>query len=135
MQSNVTFLMFDGVAEAAMNLYVSLFEDSRVLDVTRYGPDAAGPEGTIEYATFVLNGQEYIAIDKAMRHDYILPTSVAVYVACRSNEEIERLYAKLSDGGEVQMALGAYEFSDKFGWVSDRFGVSWQLSLEPAAAE
>ena len=66
MQSNVTFLTFDGEVEAAMDFYISLFEDSRVLNVTRYGPDAAGPEGTIEHATFVLQGKEYVAVDKAM---------------------------------------------------------------------
>jgi predicted 3-demethylubiquinone-9 3-methyltransferase (glyoxalase superfamily) len=101
-----------------------------VLEVTRYGPDAAGPEGTIEHATFLLQGKEYRAIDKAMRYDFVLPSTTAIHVACRDDAEIVRLYETLREGGEVQMELGAYAFSDRFAWVADRYGVSWQLSLD-----
>jgi predicted 3-demethylubiquinone-9 3-methyltransferase (glyoxalase superfamily) len=127
----VTFLTFDGTAEAAIDFYRTLFDDTEVLEMHRYGPDEAGPEGTLEHATFRLHGQEYMALDSAMKHPDNLPSTVAMFIPCQTEAELDALYAKLSDGGEVTLALGRYPFSDRFCALLDRFGVAWQLSLEP----
>jgi predicted 3-demethylubiquinone-9 3-methyltransferase (glyoxalase superfamily) len=127
-QKIMTFLMFEGDAEEAMTFYVSLFDDSKVESVTRYGPGEAGTEGTVMQATFTLAGQQYMAIDSAVHHAFGFTPSMSLFVRCDSTEEIERLYATLSEKGEVKMELSSYGFSARFGWVSDRFGVSWQLN-------
>ena len=132
MQKFTTFLMFTGQAEAAMKLYTSLFKPSEILNVTRYGPGEAGAEGTIQHATFALNGQEFMCIDSnADEHAFTFTPSISLYVRCESEEEIDRVFAALSAGGQILMPLDQYPFSRKFGWLADRFGVSWQLSLEP----
>ncbi|NUR90162.1 MAG: VOC family protein [Nonomuraea sp.] len=129
-QKTTTFLMFqNGDAEEAMTFYVSLFDDSKVVDVSRYGPGEQGPEGTVRHATFVLAGQEYMCIDSSVRHGFDFTPSISIWVACDTEEEIDRLYATLVEGGQALMGLGSYGFSTKFGWVNDRFGVSWQLNL------
>ncbi|MGW0809928.1 VOC family protein [Nonomuraea sp. NPDC002799] len=125
-----TFLMFQNEdAEEAMNFYVSLFEDAKVVDVTRYGPGEPGKEGTVKHALFTLAGQEYMCIDSAVQHGFTFTPSVSLWVGCDSEEELARLYAALLEGGQPLMPLGDYGFSTKFGWVNDRFGVSWQLNL------
>ena len=124
------FLTFSGKAEEAMNLYVSLFERSAVLAIRRYGPNEAGAEGSVMHATFSLDGQQFMCIDSSVAHDWTFTPAISLYVACRSEEEIERLYRSLSEGGRVFMPLDAYPFSERFGWVGDRYGVSWQLALE-----
>jgi predicted 3-demethylubiquinone-9 3-methyltransferase (glyoxalase superfamily) len=128
-QKITTFLMFEGVAEEAMNCYVSLFDDAEVLAITRYGPDEAGAEGSVMHATFRLADQEYMAIDSSVQHAFTFTPSMSLYVQCETEAEIERLFAALSEKGETLMPLDSYGFSTKFGWVSDRFGVSWQLNL------
>ncbi|MEU4579585.1 MULTISPECIES: VOC family protein [Nonomuraea] len=128
-QKITTFLMFEGKAEEAMTFYVSLFDDAEIVSVTRYGPDGPGAEGSVLHATFRLAGQEYMAIDSAVRHDFTFTPSMSLYVQCESADEIERLYAALSEGGAALMPLGDHGFSKRFGWVNDRFGVSWQLNL------
>lgn len=130
-QKTTTFLMFqNGEAEEAMTFYVSLFEDAKVIDVAHYGPGEPGPEGTVKVARFTLAGTEYMTIDSFVKHAFAFTPSVSIYVTCDTEEEIDRLYAALSEGGGVLMPLDtAYGFSAKFGWVNDRFGVSWQLSL------
>ncbi|MFB4290082.1 VOC family protein [Nonomuraea sp. ATR24] len=128
-QKVTTFLMFEGKAEEAMTFYVSLFDDAEIVAVTRYGPGGPGAEGSVLHATFRLAGQEYMAIDSAVRHDFTFTPSMSLYVQCESADEIERLYAALSEGGAALMPLGDHGFSKRFGWVNDRFGVSWQLNL------
>jgi predicted 3-demethylubiquinone-9 3-methyltransferase (glyoxalase superfamily) len=128
-QKITTFLMFEGVAEEAMNCYVSLFDDAEVLAITRYGPDEAGAEGSVMHATFRLADQEYMAIDSSVQHAFTFTPSMSLYVQCETEAEIERLFAALSEKGETLMPLDSYGFSTRFGWVSDRFGVSWQLNL------
>jgi predicted 3-demethylubiquinone-9 3-methyltransferase (glyoxalase superfamily) len=128
-QKITTFLMFEGVAEEAMSCYVSLFDDAEVLAITRYGPDEAGAEGSVMHATFRLADQEYMAIDSSVQHAFTFTPSMSLYVQCETEAEIERLFAALSEKGETLMPLDSYGFSTKFGWVSDRFGVSWQLNL------
>jgi predicted 3-demethylubiquinone-9 3-methyltransferase (glyoxalase superfamily) len=129
-QKITTFLMFQkDDAEQAMTFYVSLFDDAKVVDVTRYGPGEPGKEGTVKHATFSLAGQEYMCIDSAIRHGFAFTPSMSLFVGCDTEEEIERLYAALAEGGQPLMSLGSHGFSTKFGWVNDRFGVSWQLNL------
>ncbi|GAA2915768.1 VOC family protein [Streptosporangium fragile] len=129
MQKITTFLMFDGAAEEAMTFYVGLFDDAEVLDVTRYGPDGPGKEGSVLRAAFRLAGQTFMCVDSAVTHEFGFTPAVSLFVTCDTEEEIDRLYAALSEGGKALMPLGSYGFSRKFGWIDDRFGVSWQLNL------
>ena len=129
MQKLTTFLMFAGQAEEAMNFYLSLFEDSKVLSITRYGPGEAGAEGSVMHATFTLNGQEFMCIDSNIEHGFTFTPAMSIYVNCESEAEIDRLFDALSNAGQVLMPLDRYPFSEKFAWLADRFGVSWQLSL------
>ena len=129
MQKITTFLMFGGKAEEAMNFYTSLFPDSAILTLDRYGANEAGAEGTVRHATFSLNGQEFMCIDGSIEHEFTFTPAMSLYVTCETEEEIDGLFARLSQGGEVLMPLAAYPFSDRFGWLADRYGVSWQLTL------
>ena len=129
MQQITTFLMFEGKAEEAMNFYTSLFPNSKVLAISRFGASEEGPEGTVRHATFSLNGQEFMCIDSYVEHGFTFTPSISFYVTCATEQEIDRLFEKLSEGGGVMMPLAAYPFSPKFAWVADRFGVSWQLTL------
>jgi len=129
-QKFTTFLMFDGRAEEAMRLYIALFRHSEILSITRYKANEAGAEGTVQHATFTLNGQEFMCIDSSAQHAFTFTPSMSLYVRCDIEEEIDRAFAQLSQDGQILMPLDRYPFSEKFGWVSDRFGVSWQLNLE-----
>lgn len=124
-----TFLMFEGDAEEAMEFYIGLFEDSEIVSLSKYGPEGPGPEGTVVHATFMLAGQRFMCIDSSVSHDFTFTPATSLYVECRSEAEIDRLHAALSDGGAELMPLDSYGFSTKFAWVNDRFGVSWQLTL------
>ncbi|TQN28767.1 putative 3-demethylubiquinone-9 3-methyltransferase (glyoxalase superfamily) [Haloactinospora alba] len=128
-QKITTFLMFEGAAEEAMTFYVSLFEDSEILDITRYGAGEAGPEGSVWHASFSLAGQRFMCIDSHVSHGFGFTPSMSLFVQCGTEEEIDRLHTALSDGGETLMPPDSYGFSAKFAWVNDRFGVSWQLNL------
>jgi predicted 3-demethylubiquinone-9 3-methyltransferase (glyoxalase superfamily) len=124
------FLMFQGgVAEQAMTTWTSLFDDGRIVDITRYGPEGPGPEGTVLRARFRLAGQEFLCSDSFVTHDFSFTPSFSIWVEAVSDDELERLFAALADGGRQLMPLGDYGFSRRFGWVDDRFGVSWQLNL------
>lgn len=129
MQKFVTFLMFEGQAEAAMNLYTSVFPDAEIMSISRHGAEGPGKEGSVIHASFSLQGQTFMAIDSYVQHGFTFTPAMSIYVNCSSDEEIERYFAALSEGGKVMMPLGAYPFSKKYAWLSDRFGVSWQLSL------
>ena len=133
MQKITTFLMFTGQAEAAMTLYTSLFQRSEILYLTRYGANDMGAAGTIQHATFTLNGQEFMAIDSSAVHAFTFTPSISLYVRCENEEEIDRVFAALSADGQILMPLDQYPFSKKFGWLADRYGVSWQLSLDQSA--
>lgn len=124
------FLMFqDGRAEAAMTFYGSLFPDSEILDVERYGPAGPGSEGSVIRARFRIGGQEIFCSDSFVRHAFDFTPSTSLFVDCTSEDEIACLAAALGDGGAELMPLGDYGFSRRFAWVNDRFGVSWQLNL------
>ena len=124
-----THLMFEGVAEEAMNFYVSLCPGSEILQVERYGPGEHGAEGSFKRATFTLAGQEFLCLDSPVKHDFTFTPSISLIVDCESEAELEERFAKLSAGGQVLMPLDNYGFSTKFGWVKDRFGPSWQLNF------
>ena len=123
------FLMFTGQAEEAMQFYVGLFPNSKVVAVERYGRDQAGPEGTIKKAEFILCGQRFMCIDSPITHDFGFTPAISLFVECKDEEEFQRYYDALVRDGKVLMPVGDYGFSRKFAWVNDRFGVSWQLNM------
>lgn len=123
------FIMYQGEAEAAMTFYVSLFPGAEIVDIVRYGPGQAGPEGSVMTAVFSIAGQKVMCIDSPVKHDFGLTPAFSLFVDCESEDELTRLASALADGGAVLMPLGNYGFSRKFTWVNDRFGVSWQLNL------
>jgi predicted 3-demethylubiquinone-9 3-methyltransferase (glyoxalase superfamily) len=133
-QKITTFLMFEGQAEEAMTFYTSLFDDSEIVRIARYGPEGPAAEGTVQHALFTLNGQPYMAID-SVGHNFSFTPAISLFVQCESKEEIERLYEALMEGGTAAMPLGEYGFSERFGWVQDRFGVSWQLNYGSVSVE
>ena len=124
------FLMFEGKAEEAMKFYVSLFPASEVTDVVRYGPGQAGPEGSIMKAAFTVGGETILCTDSFVTHEFTFTPAISFFVNCESENEVERLANALSVDGSILMPLGDYGFSRKFAWVSDRYGVSWQLNLD-----
>ncbi len=128
-QKITTFLMFEGNAEEAMTFYISLFDDAEVVSVSRYGAEGPGAEGSVQQATFTLAGQPFMCIDSPMKHGFTFTPAISLFVQCADEAELDRLYAALAERGAELMPLGDYGFSAKFGWVNDRFGVSWQLNL------
>jgi len=122
--------MFQGKAEEAMNFYVSLFPASEVTDVVRYGPGQAGAEGSIMKAAFTVAGETILCTDSCVEHAFTFTPAISFFVACESEDEVQRLANALSRDGSILMPLGDYGFSRKFAWVADRYGVSWQLNLE-----
>jgi predicted 3-demethylubiquinone-9 3-methyltransferase (glyoxalase superfamily) len=124
-----TFFMFDGVAEEAMNLYVSLFKGSEVVRIDKYGPGEPGKEGSVKKADFTLAGHALSCIDSPIKHAFTFTPSMSLFVECTDEAELDRAFARLSEGGAVLMPPGNYGFSTKFAWINDRFGVSWQLNL------
>ncbi len=129
-QQIITFLTFQKEdAEQAMNFYIGLFDNSEILSLERWGKGAPGKEGTIMQATFTLNGRMYMCSDSPPIHDWDFTPAVSNYVECVNAEEADQLFAKLAEKGEVFMPLNNYGFSEKFGWVVDQFGVSWQLNF------
>jgi predicted 3-demethylubiquinone-9 3-methyltransferase (glyoxalase superfamily) len=123
------FLMFEGSAEAAVNFYVTLFPGSGIERIERYGAGEPGPEGSVKRADFTVAGQRLSCIDSFVKHAFTFTPSVSLFVDCESEAELDAAFGQLSDGGSVLMPPANYGFSTKFAWVSDRFGVSWQLNL------
>ncbi|QZE14992.1 VOC family protein [Halosquirtibacter laminarini] len=127
----ITSLTFqDNNAEKAMNFYIALFDNSRIIHINRWGKEAPVEEGRIMKATFELNGNLFMCSDSPAHHNWDFSPAVSKYIECDDEKEIERLYSKLSENGEVPMPLDNYGFSTKFAWVIDQFGVSWQLNLQ-----
>ncbi|MBP3956917.1 VOC family protein [Gemmata sp. G18] len=127
-RSAVTQLMFEGRAEEAMTLYVSLFKGT-VDRTEKYGPGEYGAEGTIKRAEFTLGGHRLACIDSPAKHAFTFTPSASLFVECADENELDKAFAVLSEGGAVLMPPSNYGFSQKFTWVNDRFGVSWQLNL------
>jgi predicted 3-demethylubiquinone-9 3-methyltransferase (glyoxalase superfamily) len=135
MPSFIPCLMFVGEqharAEEAMAFYVALFPNSRIEHLERYGPGDDEPHGTVKQASFVLDGQPFVAMDSHLPHPFTFTPAVSLRVMCGTEAETDRTFAALADGGTVLMPLDRSPFGDRFGWVNDRFGVSWQVTLEP----
>jgi predicted 3-demethylubiquinone-9 3-methyltransferase (glyoxalase superfamily) len=115
MQKIITYLWFDNQAEEAANFYVSLFEDAKITEINRYGEGAPGEPGTVMIVTFTLAGQEFIALNGGPQYSFTEATSL--YVNCDNQDEVDRLWNALTDGGEEQPC----------GWLKDRYGLSWQI--------
>lgn len=127
----ITSLTFqDNNAEKAMNFYVELFDNSKVINVQYWGKEGPVTEGKIRQATFELDGNLFMCSDSPPVHDWDFTPAVSNYIACEDESELEKLFSKLSENGKVTMPLNDYGFSQKFGWVIDQFGVSWQLNLK-----
>lgn len=124
------FLMFqNGDAQAALDLYLTIFPDSRMVRVDRYGEGGPGPAGTIKVAVFTLCGREFMCSDSPVKHNFSFTPASSTFVDFDSVSDLERTFRILSEGGKVLMPLNNYGFSERFGWLVDRFGVSWQLNL------
>lgn len=121
--------MFEGRAEEAMHFYVSLFEGARIVTLERFGRGEPGAEGSVSRGEVWLLGQLVRCFDSPVKHAFTFTPATSLFVDCESEQVLDELFAKLSEGGSVLMALGDYGFSRKFAWLSDRFGVSWQLNL------
>lgn len=134
MQKTTTYITFAndkaGMAEEAINFYVSLFKNSKITSILHYkAGDYGGDEGMVKFAKFTLDGREYFASENNEKHEWGASPAVSILVQCESEEEIDELYKKLSDGGDAMLPLDNYGFSKKYGWLNDKFGVSWQLNL------
>jgi predicted 3-demethylubiquinone-9 3-methyltransferase (glyoxalase superfamily) len=124
------FFMFqDGSAQAALDLYFDTFPDSRMIGAERYAEGEAGPAGTIKVAVFMLCGREFMCSDSPVKHNFSFTPASSTFIEFDSVAELERVFAVLSESGQVLMPLDNYGFSQRFGWVNDRFGLSWQLNL------
>lgn len=129
-RSITPFLMFTGKAEEAMNLYVSLFGDSKITTIDRYGSDGPGSEGSVKEATFDLCGRGFACADSPADHaNFEFSPAMSLFVDVADEDEIERAFAGLSENGKVIMPLKGYPFARKFAWLTDRFGITWQLML------
>jgi len=113
--SIIPFLWFDGNAEEAVDLYTSVFRDSEVLTVTRYGDAGPGPPGSVLTIEFVLRGQRFVALNGGPQ--YRFTEAVSFQILCDTQEEMDGYWARLSDGGSEAPC----------GWLKDRFGLSWQV--------
>lgn len=129
MQTIVPFLMFEGNAEEAMRFYMSLFADSKIESLVKFEEGDEGPTGAVKHALFNLLGKQFMCIDSSVKHQFTFTPAISLYVACETLDEVDRLYAALSEGGEVFLPLMEYPFSERYAWVSDRYGVSWQLAF------
>jgi len=127
-------LWFDGNAEEAVAFYTSLFPRSNVGSKTQYGEASAKesgqPKGAVMTIDFQLAGQDFVALNGGPLFKFT--PAISFSFSCATRGEIDELYAKLSAGGKVLMALDKYPFSERYCWIDDRFGVSWQLNLAPA---
>ncbi len=115
MQKIVPFLWFDGKAEEAMNFYASIFKDSKIKTVHRYGDAGPGPKGTVMSGAFEINGQEFMALNGGPQFSFT--PAISFFVNCETQAEVDELWEKLSAGGE----------KSRCGWLRDQFGVSWQI--------
>ena len=116
MQKITTFLTYDGRAEEAVELYTSLFPRSKVVQVTRYGDTGPGPKGSVMMVVFELEGQTFYALNGGP--SFTFSQGISLFVSCDTQEEVDRYWSKLTEGGGKEIQCG---------WLVDRFGVSWQI--------
>jgi len=127
----ITSLTFqDGNAEQAMEFYLSIFKNSRLIKINRWPKGGPVNEGKIMQAVFEINDHQFMCSDSPAIHDWDFSPAVSNYMNCESEEEINHLFKKLSTQGKITMPLNNYGFSKLFGWIIDQFGVSWQLNLD-----
>jgi predicted 3-demethylubiquinone-9 3-methyltransferase (glyoxalase superfamily) len=115
MQKITPFLWFNGNAEGAMNFYVSVFKNAKIVSVTRYGDAGPGPKGTVMSGTFQLEGQRFHALNGGPQ--FTFSPAISLFVDCETQKEVDELWEKLSQGGEKQ----------RCGWLKDKYGLSWQI--------
>ncbi|MET9291978.1 VOC family protein [Streptomyces sp. NPDC003077] len=115
MQKITTFLWFDTQAEEAARHYTSVFANSRITDVRRYGKAGPREEGTVMTVTFELEGQQFIALNGGP--EFTFNEAISLFVDCATQEEVDDLWAKLTDGGA----------EGQCGWLRDKFGLAWQI--------
>jgi predicted 3-demethylubiquinone-9 3-methyltransferase (glyoxalase superfamily) len=115
MQAITPFLWFDSQAEEAAQYYVSVFDDSSITGMSRYPENTPGPAGSVMTVQFVLKGQEFTALNGGPEFDFT--PAVSLFVHCKDQDEVDRYWDTLTDGGRSQSC----------GWVTDRFGVTWQI--------
>lgn len=115
MQKITPFLWFDGKAEEAVNFYVSIFKNSKVVKLTRFGEAGPGPKGSVMSATFQLDGQEFFALNGGPQFGFT--PAISFFVNCETQEEVDELWDKLSAGGK----------KERCGWLKDKYGLSWQI--------
>ena len=115
MQKITPFLWFDDKAEEAMNFYVSIFKNSKIGTITRYGEAGPGPMGSAMSVTFQLDGQEFFALNGGPHFKFT--EAISFFVNCETQQEVDELWEKLSAGGE----------KSRCGWVKDKYGLSWQI--------
>lgn len=115
MQKIITFLWFNKEAEEAINFYVSIFKDSEIVSVTSYGKAGPGPEGSVMSCVFKLEGQMFYALNGGPQ--YTFSPAISLFVNCETQQEVDALWEKLSEGGE----------KDRCGWLRDKYGLSWQI--------
>ena len=114
--TNITpFLTFNDQAEEAVKFYVSIFKNSKILSMNRYGEGAPMPAGSVMSATFVLDGQEYMALNGGSHFNFT--DGFSLFISCETQAEVDDLWEKLSAGGE----------KGQCGWLKDKFGLSWQI--------
>jgi predicted 3-demethylubiquinone-9 3-methyltransferase (glyoxalase superfamily) len=114
-QKITTFLWFDKNAEEAVNHYTSLFKNSKILNVARYGDAGPGPKGSVMTVTFQLEGQQFVALNGGPQFKFT--EAISLLVNCDTQQEVDELWSKLSAGGE----------EGPCGWLKDKFGLSWQI--------
>lgn len=115
MQKITPFLWFDGKAEEAANFYVSIFKNSKIVSVGRYGEAGPGPKGAAMSVTFQLDGQDFFALNGGPH--FTFTPAISFFVNCQTQEEVDDLWEKLSAGGE----------KSRCGWLKDKYGLSWQV--------
>lgn len=115
MQKIVPFLWFNDQAEEAANFYVSIFKNSKVGRVTRYGESGPGPKGTVMSVTFQLEGQDFYALNGGPIFKFT--EAISLFVNCETQKEVDELWEKLSAGGK----------KDRCGWLKDKYDLSWQI--------
>lgn len=115
-QKITTFLSYDNQAEEAANLYVSVFNNSSIGKITRYGAGTPMPEGTVMTITFTLDGQEFVALNGGPHFKFT--DGISLSVDCQTQQEIDTYWQKLAAGGEPGPC----------GWLKDKFGLSWQIN-------
>ena len=121
--------MFQGNAENAVNLYSSVFKDFHVNKVERHGEDEQAVAGAFKLAHVSFSGHELMIFDSPPVHDFSFTPSISLFVDFETQDDLNAAFAELSKDGEVLMPLGDYGFSARYGWLADRYGVSWQLNL------